>query len=59
MDKEIKQSLNQYFTTHFSEVYNTKPELHAVEGTNYYYITNSDSNVICLMALEMAVGTMI
>ena len=59
MDVKIKQLLNQYFTEHFSTVYNTKPELHSVEETNYYYITNLDSNVICLMPLEMVAGTLI
>jgi hypothetical protein len=59
MDDNIKQLLNQYFTKHFSAVYNTKPELHSIEDTNYYYITNPDSNVICLMPLEKVVGTLI
>ncbi len=37
---------------YFSNVYSSKPELKPVEDTNYYYLTNKDSNVICLLPLE-------
>lgn len=41
------------FQKHYSKVYQSKPEIKMVEDTNYFYITNKDSNVICLLPLEL------
>ena len=52
MDDNIKTVLNGMYMKYFSNVYTSKPELKSVEDTNYYYISNKDSNIICLLPLE-------
>lgn len=52
MDSNTKTILNAMFMQYFSEVYKSKPEIKSVEDTNYFYLTNKDSNIICLLPLE-------
>jgi len=52
MDNMTKIILNEMFQKHYSKVYKSKPEIKMVEDTNYFYITNKDSNIICLLPLE-------
>ena len=58
MDAIVKTLLNKFFSDNYPTVYKSTPELKQ-EGDNYYYTTNEDSNVICLMPLEMVMGTQI
>lgn len=53
MDKIVKMAINDLFIKHFSHVYKSKPELKSVDNTNYYYLTNKDSNIICLLPLDL------
>ena len=52
MDETIKMLLNNFFMKHYSKVYTSKPTLKPVEETNYYYVTNDDSNIICLIPFD-------
>lgn len=51
MDEITKQLLNDFFVQHFSGVYKSKPQLKSIND-DYYYITNKDSKVICLIPFK-------
>ena len=55
MDETIKLLLNTFFMKHYSKVYTSKPTLKSVEDTNYYYVTNDDSNIICLIPFDASI----
>lgn len=48
MDDITKQLLNDFFVQNFSGVYKSKPELKSIDK-DFYYLTNKDSNIICLI----------
>ena len=48
MDDITKQLLNDFFVQNFSGVYKSKPELKNIDK-DFYYLTNKDSNIICLI----------
>ena len=50
MDAVVKKKINQFFIKNFSKVYDSTPELKS-EGNDYYYTTNKDTNIICLIPL--------
>ncbi len=50
MDAVVKKRLNNFFIKNYTSVYKSTPELKS-EGNNYYYTTNKDSNIICLLPL--------
>lgn len=52
MDINIKNTLNDYFIKHYSNIYDSKPEIKAIEDSNYYYVTHPESNIICLIPLN-------
>ena len=51
MDDITKQLLNDFFVQNFSGVYKSKPELKSI-GKDFYYLTNKDSNIICLIPFK-------
>jgi hypothetical protein len=56
MDPIVKTLLNKFFIDNYPTVYKSTPELKQ-EGDDYFYTTNKDSDIICLMPLEMVLGT--
>ena len=51
MDAVVKKNINQFFNKNFSKVYDSTPELKS-EGNDYYYTTNKENNVICLIPIN-------
>lgn len=52
MDDITKMILDKMFAAHYSTVYTSKPEIKCADNVNYYYLTNKNSNIICLLPLE-------
>ena len=51
MDAVVKKKLNNFFIKNYSKVYNSTPELKS-EGNDYYYTSNKNSNIICLIPMD-------
>jgi hypothetical protein len=51
MDAIVKKKINHFFTKNYSSVYKTTPVLKS-EGNNYFYTTNKENNVICLIPIN-------
>jgi hypothetical protein len=50
MDAVVKKRLNKFFIKNYSKIYKTTPELKSA-GFDYYYTTNKENNIICLIPL--------